>query len=125
MRCRCVASLALCALASASVSEIQLRAGGGARTAITYDGTTLSIPQHCRSDTCNALVDAGIDQATTNEALRTADVVLRDAVMALNGESRALHTIVDTQAAVITTLADGLAHAGMVRLAGRFAKGAR
>ena len=65
------ALLALTAAASAaSVATLKFGAVNGKSTQITWTGTKLSVPQHCRLDTCDAINDALKAQATENLALR-------------------------------------------------------
>ena len=53
--------------ASGDLSTIELRSSPGLPiAAITYDGVTLNVPQHCRTSTCNALNDFRRQQLTDN-----------------------------------------------------------
>ena len=57
--------------------QLVFNADDGKRTAITFDGTTLNVPQHCRSDTCNTF-DArmnAMDERFNTMSLRIDGVV--------------------------------------------------
>jgi hypothetical protein len=64
--------LALGALASTGwAADLKLTdRAGGSSVKISWDGTTLTVPQHCRADSCTALADFATAQATENAALR-------------------------------------------------------
>ena len=62
------AALAVLGAASADTSVLKFR-NGGLVEEITWDGTSLIVPQLCRASECAALAATDVQQATTNGVL--------------------------------------------------------
>ena len=103
MRAFAVTALGLSTLASGSEVEFTSSVGGSA--SITWDGTTLAVPQHCRESDCknsaNAIQMLQAELAVLRNTVIAEDNVLKTENAALRMEVAALRT---TTAAALSAL---------------------
>ena len=81
-------ALVLCAV---SGSNLKLAGQNGATAIIDWDGTTLTVPQHCREDTCT---DHGNRVAATEASVTAFEAALQAVNLAQVAENTALRTLI-------------------------------
>ena len=82
--------LGLAATAAALDPTIKL-SKGGVKTAISWDGATLTVPQHCRQDTCSDLRQQDGQRQQEISNLRSTNGMLQSQITSLQAMVHAMH----------------------------------
>jgi hypothetical protein len=83
-------SLLALGLAMASAGELKFNSLAGTTTAIEWDGSTLTVPQHCRATTCDDLARVNAAQSQANVAQAAENKALRGLIASLDAKLVAL-----------------------------------